>query len=558
MGTFRSRTLAVVAVGIAGAVAAPVATGAQASPQFRPSGVRALPSPAALVPNALDDEGDEFLPSDAPPSLCTTRFARGNPFSLAGDTDAIVDDHVNTNAGSNAACVAPQNETTIAVNPTDPENIAMGANDYRVCCDVQGFNDSNGGAYASFDGGRSWRNVIVPGLTAQTGGRGFFHTLDAAGDPSMAFGPDGTLYFANLAFGRVNNNDAIAVNVSHDGGRTWSRPHLVRKDRALRIVNDKPWIGVDPVSGDLVVTWTRFDFGTTGADFSAPIVIARSSDGGVHWTGFRRVAPRFPVAQSSIPRFSSDGTLYVAYKALSPATSFTTDAMVVARSTNGGRSFTNREVGRVFDDVNCYPIKEGSFTLTNELFRVTSFPSFQVDPATGGLALVWADDQGAGTCGTSADQWRGVTSNQVKLVTSSDGVHFSAPRRLTHDRPDKVFPSVALRDGTVVVTYYTRRYSPTAPRCLRPGATPPPVGVCLDYAARTSTDGFASERRLTGQSSNPWVQFAGTFIGDYTETAIGPDGLAHASWTDFRGNPALRDERLRRPNEDAYTEAFQP
>jgi len=60
----------------------------------------------------------------------------------------------------------------------------------------------------------------------------------------------------------------------------------------------------------------------------------------------------------------------------------------------------------------------------------------------------------------------------------------------------------------------------------------------MDYAATSSTSGFASQTRLSSQSSNPFVQFAdGSFIGDYSQIAMGTDGNAHASWTDFRGNP---------------------
>ena len=29
------------------------------------------------------------------------------------------------------------------------------------------------------------------------------------------------------------------------------------------------------------------------------------------------------------------------------------------------------------------------------------------------------------------------------------------------------------------------------------------------------------------------------FIGDYSQVAIGSNGVAHAAWTDFRGNPGL-------------------
>jgi hypothetical protein len=63
--------------------------------------------------------------------------------------------------------------------------------------------------------------------------------------------------------------------------------------------------------------------------------------------------------------------------------------------------------------------------------------------------------------------------------------------------------------------------------------------VCMDWAVRSSSDNFASETRVTAQSSNPYMQFAGSFIGDYTGTVVGADRKALSVWTDSRGNPGL-------------------
>ena len=96
-------------------------------------------------------------------------------------------------------------------------------------------------------------------------------------------------------------------------------------------------------------------------------------------------------------------------------------------------------------------------------------------------------------------------------------------------------------------------------RPLRPPNTPPAnsgIPVCLDYAARSSSDGYASETRLTTESSNPYIQFAdGSFIGDYSQIAIGSNGVAHPVWTDFRGNPNPGGTLA---NQDAYTQSFTP
>jgi len=113
-----------------------------------------------------------------------------------------------------------------------------------------------------------------------------------------------------------------------------------------------------------------------------------------------------------------------------------------------------------------------------------------------------------------------------------------------------------------VVGYYTRDYSPVPTSsdhtCQRafldtsdagyPASAPhyiDTVPVCLDYAFSSSTDGYASETRVSTQSSNPYIEFSGSFIGDYTGVAVDPAGGAHTVWTDFRGNPGTTT-----PNED--------
>jgi hypothetical protein len=70
--------------------------------------------------------------------------------------------------------------------------------------------------------------------------------------------------------------------------------------------------------------------------------------------------------------------------------------------------------------------------------------------------------------------------------------------------------------------------------------------VCLDFAMRSSGDNFAAETRVSKQSSNPYLLFAGSFIGDYTGTAVNANGQALTVWTDDRGNPGVTP-----PNQDA-------
>jgi hypothetical protein len=137
------------------------------------------------------------------------------------------------------------------------------------------------------------------------------------------------------------------------------------------------------------------------------------------------------------------------------------------------------------------------------------------------------------------------------LSLSTGGKRWSKPRVLGTPQ-DEVFGAVAIRDGMVAVSSYTRHYAGNG-------------SVDLDYAFWSTTKGHGSGRfdlrRVTTQSSDPQVQFVGAddegnevqglFIGDYTALALGSDGVLHPDWTDFRGNPGTTT-----PNQDAYTQAF--
>jgi len=478
--------------------------------------------------------------------------------SIAGtNVDAVVNDTTFTLVDG-TECYEPQNEQNIVVNPTNSQNIVTSANDYRY-----GFQAL---IYRSTDGGNTFSDILLPGWDSFSGANGLFKHVQAGGDPALAFATDGTLYYSALVydFSFANRTPSgVAVASSRDGGANWSKPVMVHYEDANNFFNDKEWIAAG-TGGKVYVTWTLFKSNKPHGYISSNIVEAVSHDYGVTWSSPIAVSDSaHPFDQGSSPAVAPDGTVYVAYEG-NQASDVTKDQIVLARSTDGGRTFTNIELGRVYDDIGCYPLNvaQGRQRLTFEQFRVSSFPSLAIDPSTGGLAIAWSDDQNNPGCAAGAASFSGVTNNQVKLVTSANGRTWTAATQITSGK-DKVYPAVGANHGRVVVGYYTRDYSPvptaTDHSCQRGFLNTTDPGypasttvyytdlapVCLDYAFSSSTDGYVSETRVSTQSSNPYIEFSGSFIGDYTGVAVDSAGGAHTVWTDFRGLPGVTT-----PNQD--------
>ena len=496
------------------------------------------------------------------PFTSSTLYA---PFD-SSNVDAIVGDTTFTLADG-TTCYEPQNEQNIVINPINEHNVVTTSNDYRYGFQAQ--------IYVSTDGGATFSDVLLPGWDTATGGQGLFTHVQAGGDPVLAFAPGGTLYYAALVydFSFANRTPSgVAVATSRDGGLTWNTPVMVHYESANNFFNDKEWIAAGP-NGDVYVTWTLFNQGPHGAGYiSSNIVISASHDYGVSWSDPVNVSDAaHPFDQGSSPAVAPDGTLYVAYEG-NQASDPSMDQTVLARSTDGGKTFTNTELGRVYDDSGCYPLNvaQGRQRLSFEQFRISSFPSLAIDPTTSALAVVWADDEGNAGCAAGAPSFSGTTNNQVKLLTSPDGIGWSVLRVISSGG-DKVYPAVAANHGRTVVGYYTRDFSPVPTAadhsCGRgflsttdpgyPTSSTTPVHyidlkpVCIDYAISFSDDKYASERRVSTQSSNPYLQFSGSFIGDYTGVAVDSTGSAVAVWTDGRGHPGLAsDPASTRPNQD--------
>jgi hypothetical protein len=519
-----------------------------------------------LLKTVLAEQEHEDFDPPALSALCQSFIGQTHVYAdPAPNVDQIVGDTI-VGVGSQTGCSAAQNETTIAVNPANPRNIVAGANDYRLFNSRENRNDSYAYAYTSFDGGRTWTNVQLPHLAFPTGASAPLSYMDAAGDPTIAFGPHNTVYYGTIVFSRAlpfgpafQMASAIAVNVSHDGGLTWSEPHILALDGVdaagnptpTEIFNDKIWVGADLFSGRAYVTWTRYEF-PGGNYLQSPIVVSASADFGSTWSAAHQVAPTLagfaggvtPYDQGSNPRVGRDGTLYVAYEASVCATAACDqpgdrDATVVSTSHDHGTTFSHAVVDTNYD----FPA-----TLTGENFRLNSFPQLAYDPVFDRLYVTWDDDRNGQYDPTTGQSIK--TNGDNIVSTSRGGAHWSAPV-VVGTPQDEVFGAVAALGGVVAISSYTRHYDPN--------------GYFLDYAYWKSVGARglanASIHRVTTQSADPRIQFVaagpngeeiqGVFIGDYSAMAVGVDFRIHPCWTDFRGRPGVTS-----PNQDAYSQSI--
>lgn len=180
-----------------------------------------------------------------------------------------------------------QNETPLAVNPLNGANMITGSNEWN-------YNDGCG-VNATFDGGRTWTralpNGFLPGVTKYTNdpsvaGTG---TYDYGGDPAVAFGPDGTAYFACFGYQASSPSGvALLLSRSTDGGRTWiaggpAAPlTLVTNFNGNGVARGSTGQFADheamhvAADGTIYVTWAQFN----GYGSHSPVYVATSTNGG--------------------------------------------------------------------------------------------------------------------------------------------------------------------------------------------------------------------------------------------------------------------------------------
>jgi len=176
------------------------------------------------------------------------------------------------------------------------------------------------GFATSTDGGTTWKNGYLPGITIFQGNG----TYQAASDASVAYDAlHNTWMIQSLPIG--TNNNVVAVSLSTDG-LTWGKPVFITKQGSA----DKNWIVCDntatsPYYGHCYSEWDD----TSQGDF---LQMSTSTDGGITWSKPVGTAGN-DFGIGGVPLVLPKGTVVVPFNGFS-------GYVMAFSSTDGGKTWT--------------------------------------------------------------------------------------------------------------------------------------------------------------------------------------------------------------------------
>ena len=308
----------------------------------------------ALAVGVTAARSDDFQPidfvhnvTDAPAPVTGAVFGTA-PATKTGTAICTTPTQTTANVNTDCEGVNPHNETSIAVNPTNTQNLIGGANDYQLGLNPGGHVSETilSRAHVTFDGGRSWAEYPITANSA----------YQATGDPAVAFDASGHAYYATLGFrfaGPVNavNPDVVVAN-SGDGGKTWDSVRIATGSGSFgerRPSARKEYIAAWG-AGNAIVTFGDFRLGQKGVLLTGQIFASVTHDFGTTWSKPVLISGDLNQAFVSVPTVAADGRIYVAFLNTTDLTTGRDDYEVVevspATGARGCRAVQGRDDDR--------------------------------------------------------------------------------------------------------------------------------------------------------------------------------------------------------------------
>jgi hypothetical protein len=360
-------------------------------------------------------------------------------------------------------------EVSIAINPSNPLNLAVGAN-------ISYF-------YSSANSGNAWTQTNISS--------GLFSVW---GDPCLIY--DG---LGNLFYGHLSNTpspgywiDRIVVQRSSDNGTTFNQGAGIGFNNPKE--QDKEWLAVDLQNNKNYVytSWTEFDsYGSTTSTDSSRILFSKSTDHGINWMNPLRLNEKSGdcldadnTVEGAVPTIGPNGEIYDSWAG--PL------GLVFTKSTNGGLSFTPNQI--------VTSIPGGWDFAIPGIYRCNGLPITACDTShsltRGNIYICWGD------------QRNGVDNSDVFLIKSTDaGNTWGQVKIVNNDNTTRhqFFPWMTIDQttGHLFFVFYDRRST---------------TGYATDVYVAESIDGGETFNNFKVSQSS-FTPNSNVFFGDYTNIA---------------------------------------
>ena len=468
------------------------------------------------------------------------------------------------------------NEPFSVVDPTDPDTVVAGWNDYCLTDLGAGW---QGFAYST-DRGETWTDSLVPGYPQDTSEEGqrspLYGDHTDAGDPIAAFDNDGNLFVGGISFNRtgpVNGDVYVATygtNPVGDYPVDYLRTRIVGEGTPTRglgggIFQDKPLLEVDRTGGEhdgnVYVCWSRFTGGGQNR-----ILFSRSTDTGRTFS--RPISLTTPGQIGSVQgcdiAVEADGNVYVTYRTF-PIGSRRSAGLAFNRSTDGGASFGKaqliRNITEYFPSDGARDCGDGPYVCPTEYVfhrvplepRVTSDQSGELP----GVYLTYnairpGSTKPSKTSFTSAGPGAVGQSLVYVIRTTNNGVSWSQPKAVdAAPAGHQFFSDIDAHSGEVALVWQDSRtdpaYSVQRPIGNTAAATSSGTNIVNSFFTHSGNGiAWADSTKVSSASHQSQYEMFGSrdipFHGDYNWISLAntnpdnPDSplRAYMTWTDNR------------------------